>query len=87
MGVCKCRIGSGDVVTHETGIGTNADSTVIYGLTAENFIGYDNFETYVGIDANQTHSNASVKFYVYLDDQIAIETEVMSAGMANKNCK
>ncbi len=75
---------SGDVVTHETGIGTNANSTVIYDLTVENFIGYDNFETYVGIDAKQNHPNASVKFYVYLDDQIAIETEVVSTGMAQQ---
>lgn len=70
-----------EVILHETGIGTNADSTVIYDLTAENFREFTFFETYVGVDANQTHSDTSVKFYVYLDNQIIFETETLKAKM------
>ncbi|REB04781.1 DUF5011 domain-containing protein [Sporosarcina sp. BI001-red] len=60
------------------GIGTHANSTIVYDLAGEN---YDYFETFVGIDRNIVeNSNSSVTFKVLADGQ-----EVYNSGVMKYN--
>lgn len=70
-----------EIVTHETGIGIKSNSTIIYDLTSDNFDGYSGLETFVGIDTDQTHEHASVKFQIFIDGEMKAESAIMKSGM------
>lgn len=67
---------NGEAVSYEKGIGTHANSTIIYDLTNENA---SIFSTYIGVDRRMYHSVASVSFEIYVDGKLAYESGLMRA--------
>lgn len=66
---------NGDVKEFAKGIGTHANSEIVYDLTDKN---YDYFETLVGIDRNiAENGNSSVTFKVLADGQEVYNSGVM----------
>lgn len=53
-------------VTYAKGLGTHANSTVIYNVEGK---GYDHFESYIGIDQAMKGRNSSATFEVWVDDK------------------
>ncbi|WP_422449137.1 glycoside hydrolase family 2 TIM barrel-domain containing protein [Thermoanaerobacterium sp. DL9XJH110] len=64
---------SGKAVTFEKGIGTHANSEIIYNIEGK---GYDIFESYIGID--REINNGSIVFQVWLDGEKVYDSGVMS---------
>lgn len=65
---------SNQVITFEKGIGTHADSEIIYDIEGK---GYGIFESYIGVD--REISNGSIIFEVWLDGEKVFESDVMTA--------
>lgn len=66
---------NGEVKTFAKGIGTHANSEIVYDLTGKN---YDYFETLVGIDRNiAENTNSSVTFKILADGQEVYNSGVM----------
>ncbi|WP_432352636.1 NPCBM/NEW2 domain-containing protein [Sporosarcina sp. A2] len=66
---------NGETKEFEKGIGTHANSTVVYDLDGKN---YDYFETLVGIDRNiAENSNSSVTFKIEADGEVVYTSAVM----------
>ncbi|MGL5381526.1 NPCBM/NEW2 domain-containing protein [Clostridium sp.] len=64
-------------ITYEKGIGTHANSTIIYDVSDEN---YDYFTSYVGVDKEVDGSVASVTFEVWVDGVKKYNSGKMIAG-------
>ncbi|MPQ44646.1 glycosyl hydrolase family 95 catalytic domain-containing protein [Clostridium tarantellae] len=69
---------NGNDVTYEKGIGTHANSTIIYNISDYGY--YDYFETFVGVDQEMAGTVASISFEVYLDGE-----KVFDSGLMNHN--
>ena len=68
----------GEVKEFAKGIGTHANSEIVYDLEGSN---YEYFETYVGVDRNiPEQNNSSVVFKIYADD-----VEVYNSGVMRYN--
>ncbi len=74
----------GSNTTYDKGLGVHAVSTIIYDLSDYKF--YDTFEAYVGVDQEMT-ANASVDFKVYLDDELAFDSGLMTIPTPKKHVK
>ena len=64
----------GTVRTFQKGIWSHADANIYYDLEGK---GYQQFETYVGVDATQKDSPAAVTFKVFIDGQEVASTQEM----------
>ena len=64
----------GTVRTFQKGIWSHADANIYYDLGGK---GYQQFETYVGVDATQKDSPAAVTFKVFIDGQEVASTQKM----------
>ncbi|MGL5379470.1 glycoside hydrolase family 2 TIM barrel-domain containing protein [Clostridium sp.] len=70
----RLRIGD-DIETIKKGIGTHADSTIIYDVTGKD---YKYFQTYLGYDREEEGANTDgMKFFVYVDNELAFESGTM----------
>nr|WP_319633430.1 fibronectin type III domain-containing protein [Paenibacillus psychroresistens] len=67
-------------VTYPKGIGTHANSDVIYNISN----GYSRFVSDIGVDDEVTHANASVIFQVWLDSVKVYDSGLMTANSATK---
>lgn len=68
---------NGEEIAYKKGIGTHANSTIIYNLTDKNA---SIFSTYIGVDHRMYHSAAaSIKFEIYVDGKLAYESGLMHA--------
>ena len=69
---------NGEVKEFTKGIGTHANSEIVYNLEGKN---YEYFETYVGVDRNiQEQNNSSIIFKIYADG-----VEVYNSGLMKYN--
>ncbi|WP_195940086.1 NPCBM/NEW2 domain-containing protein [Romboutsia sp. 1001713B170131_170501_G6] len=66
----------GQEVTYDKGIGTHANSEIVYDLTDKNV---DMFSSFVGIDRAMYNGPSSVEFEVYVDGEKVYESGVMRA--------
>ena len=68
---------TGGPVTYEKGLGTHAESTIVYDIAGK---GFTRFQSWCGIDYSYYNSSApSVQFIVYLDGEPAFDSGVMNA--------
>ena len=67
--------------TFDKGIGSHADSTIIYDLTGK---GYTSFSSYYGVDRETkiNPSQASITFKVYVDGNLKFTSDVMGTNTA-----
>lgn len=73
-GSIKLRV-NGEKKEFAKGIGTHANSTIVYDLTGKN---YDYFETLIGVDQNiPENNNSSVTFKILADGQEVFTSGVM----------
>ena len=76
----KIRNEDGSYQTYSKGIGTHAQSEIVYDST-----GYDIFDTWVGLDEYVSkESVASVNFKIYVDGVLKAETGIMKADTPKK---
>ena len=69
-------------VLYDKGIGTHANSTIIYDLTDKNY-GY--FTSYVGVDrAMYGNPNSSIIFQVYVDGELEFDSGLMESKTPQK---
>lgn len=65
----------GEGVSYKKGIGTHANSTIVYDLTD---INADIFSTYIGVDRRlHNRVEASIEFEIYVDGKLAYESGLM----------
>lgn len=69
----------GTNVTYQHGIGTHANSEIVYDIAGENF---KKFESYVGVDREDT--KGSVTFEVWLDNQKVWDSGLMTGSTPQK---
>ena len=69
-----------DGVTYSKGIGTHANSDIVYQLNGN----YGRFVSDVGVDDQVTHANASIVFQVWADGALLFDSGVMNALSATK---
>ena len=62
----------GKDVTYKKGIGAHANSEVVYGVAGK---GYDNFESYIGIDQAMKDGPSSATFEVWVDNEKVYTSE------------
>lgn len=68
---------AGGPVTYEKGLGTHAESTIVYDIADQ---GFTRFQSWCGIDYSYYDSSApTVQFIVYLDGEPAFDSGVMNA--------
>ncbi|MFR3558497.1 MAG: NPCBM/NEW2 domain-containing protein [Paraclostridium sordellii] len=72
---------NGKEVVYEKGIGTHANSTIVYNLEGKNA---DFFSSYVGVDRAMYGTVGSVQFEVYLDGDKAFDSGVMNSKDTQK---
>lgn len=80
-------MGSSGVVTYEKGIGTHANSEIIYDLSGQSF---KTFETIVGVDQEIGSTAAgknTVVFQVFLDGEKAYDSGLMRAATPAKEVR
>lgn len=74
---------NGQEVTYNKGLGTHANSTIVYDLSGKN---YGMFETYVGVDREMKHSQvSSVNFEIYADGKKVFDSGVMNSSTPRKH--
>ncbi|MBP1962960.1 glycoside hydrolase family 2 TIM barrel-domain containing protein [Paenibacillus aceris] len=75
--------GPSGTVTYAKGIGTHANSEIIYNLTGKN---YESFQTVVGVDqeVSGTGVNNTIVFQVFLDGVKAFDSGLMRATTVSK---
>lgn len=61
-----------EVVTFKKGIGTHADSTIVYNVEGK---GYKYFQSYIGNDREANNNSDGMIFRVYLDNKLAYESD------------
>ncbi|MDF2921484.1 MAG: hypothetical protein K0R57_398, partial [Paenibacillaceae bacterium] len=69
-----------DGVTYSKGIGTHANSDIVYNLNGN----YSRFISDVGVDDHVTHANASIVFQVWADESLLFDSGVMNALSATQ---
>lgn len=67
---------NGQRTTFDKGIGAHATSTIVYDIEE---VGYSSFTTYLGVDAGQG-TNGSVKFKIYIDNDLVYQSGVLSGN-------
>lgn len=72
---------NGAEIAYERGIGTHANSTIIYDLSDKN---YDYFTSYVGVDRVMFGTVGSVTFQVIVDGVVKFESGLMNSRDAQK---
>ncbi|NGU17065.1 NPCBM/NEW2 domain-containing protein, partial [Clostridium perfringens] len=74
---------NGQEVEYDKGIGTHANSEIVYDLSGKN---YGMFETYVGVDREMRNaSEPSVIFEVYVDGKKVFDSGVMNVNTERKH--
>lgn len=75
----------GEKVSYDKGIGTHANSEIVYSLEGLDY--YDYFETFVGVDQEMAGTVASISFEVYLDDEKIFDSGLMTGDTKQKHVK
>ncbi|MDN8880914.1 NPCBM/NEW2 domain-containing protein, partial [Staphylococcus aureus] len=74
---------NGQEVEYDKGLGTHANSEIVYDLSGKN---YGIFETYVGVDREMRNaSEPSVIFEVYVDGKKVFDSGVMNVNSERKH--
>ena len=68
-------------VVYDKGIGTHANSTIVYDLTDKNV---DLFSAFVGVDRAMYGSVGSVQFEVYVDGEKVYDSGLMNSRDSQK---
>ncbi|KXA12697.1 glycosyl hydrolase family 95 catalytic domain-containing protein [Clostridium perfringens] len=76
---------NGERVSYDKGIGTHANSEIVYSLEGLDY--YDYFETFVGVDQEMAGTVASISFEVYLDDEKIFDSGLMTGDTKQKHVK
>ena len=66
----------GSIATYEKGIGSHANSTIVYDLTDKD---YEFFSAYVGVDRAMYGTVGSVQFEVYVDGEEKFDSGIMNS--------
>ncbi|EHK2346917.1 glycoside hydrolase N-terminal domain-containing protein [Clostridium perfringens] len=76
---------NGEKVSYDKGIGTHANSEIVYSLEGLDY--YDYFETFVGVDQEMAGTVASISFEVYLDHEKIFDSGLMTGDTKQKHVK
>lgn len=76
---------NGQNVSYDKGIGTHANSEIVYSLKGLDY--YDYFETFVGVDQEMAGTMASISFEVYLDDEKVFDSGLMTGDTTQQHVK